>query len=82
MLVLGSRPGSRGPKVGSNLLVKRVGAGAPVREEDGEADGLEELGDDVQADRLEWPLLGDELSEELLSLVSSLAAFGVSSRGQ
>jgi hypothetical protein len=65
MLVLGSRPPQNSTDAGSNFLVKGVGAGAPVGEEDGEADGLEELGDDVQADGLEWPLLGDELSEEL-----------------
>lgn len=50
---------------GSCVLLKRVGPGAPVGEEDGEADGLEELGKDVQADGLKGLLLGEDLSEEL-----------------
>lgn len=49
----------------SNFLVKGVGAGAPVGEEEGEADGFEELGEDVEADGLGGALLGHELSEEL-----------------
>ena len=50
---------------GLNFLVEGVGAGAPVGEEDGKSNGLEELGEHVQADSLKWPLLGNELSKEL-----------------
>ena len=48
-----------------DLLLEGVGACSPPREEDREADGLEELGDDVQADGLEAALLGKGLGEEL-----------------
>ncbi len=48
-----------------DLLLEGVGACSPPREEDREAHGLEELGDDVQAHGLEAALLGKGLSEEL-----------------
>lgn len=51
--------------MGAGFLVKRVGASAPVGEDHGQANGLEQLGESADADVLDWPLLGEELSEEL-----------------
>lgn len=51
--------------MGAGFLVKRVGASAPVGEDHGQADGLEQLGEGADADVLDWPLLGEQLSEEL-----------------
>jgi hypothetical protein len=51
--------------MGAGFLVKRVGASAPVGEDHGQADGLEQLGEGADADVLDWPLLGEELGKEL-----------------
>jgi hypothetical protein len=71
-LVLGAQQGlSRSRReAGSCILLKRVGPGAPVGEEDGKADSLEELGKDVEADGLEGLLLGEDLSEELETMLA------------
>jgi hypothetical protein len=42
-------------------LVKRVGAGSPVCEEQAETDGLEDAGKSTNSDGIKWALLGDDL---------------------
>lgn len=49
-----------------NCLVERVGAGAPVGEEDAEADGLEDAGKGANGDLLKRALLGGDLGNELV----------------
>lgn len=46
-------------------LVEGVGAGAPVGEEDGKTDGLEDAGKGADGDLLEGTLLGGDLGNEL-----------------
>lgn len=46
-------------------LVKGVGASSPPGEEDGQADRLEQLGGDADADGVEGPLFAEDLGEEL-----------------
>ena len=49
---------------GGYTLLKGVGARSPPGKEDGEADGLEELGEHVDADSLKGALLDEQLRDE------------------
>ena len=56
------------PFPGSSIatsLVEGVGAGAPVGEEDGKTDGLEDAGKGANGDLLKRALLGGDLGNEL-----------------
>lgn len=46
-------------------LLEGVGAGAPVGEEDAEADSLEDAGKSTDGDGVEGTLLSDDLCNEL-----------------
>lgn len=50
-----------------------VGAGAPVGQEEGQADGLEAAGEGTDSDGVEWALLSEDLGDELRN-VSTLSA--------
>lgn len=46
-------------------LVKWVGAGSPVGEEQAESDGLEDTGNGADGNGIKWSLLSDKLGDEL-----------------
>lgn len=46
-------------------LVERVGAGAPVRQEEREADRLEDAGNSTNCDSIQWALLSEDLRDDL-----------------
>lgn len=46
-------------------LVEWVGAGAPVGEEQAEADGLEDARQGANSNGVEWALLSEDLGDEL-----------------
>ena len=55
----------------STPLVERVSAGSPPGEEDGETNGLEGLGSNGNANKLEGALLSDSLDEDLHDSISN-----------
>ena len=49
----------------SRRLVKGVGAGAPVGEEEGKTNGLEDAGNSANGDGVKRALLGEDLGDDL-----------------
>lgn len=52
--------------ISKNILLERVGAGAPPDEEGGKANSLNDLGEDGDAHGLQWPALLEDLGQVLL----------------
>lgn len=60
-------------KLKGNLLLERVGASAPVGEEERETDSLEDTSDGADSNGVKRTLLSDDLGDELIhSLAMSL----------
>jgi hypothetical protein len=49
-------------------LGKWVGAGSPPSEEEGKTNSLEDAGDGANGNSVEWPLLCEDLCDELLHI--------------
>lgn len=57
-------------------LVKWVGSGAPVSEEQAEADGLEDSSENTHGDGIHWSLLSDDAGDNLeIQLAFNLEVF-------
>lgn len=55
-----------------NPLLKGVGSGSPPSEEDGETEGLNELGSQADADGVERSLLNEDLRDVLRKMLANV----------
>jgi hypothetical protein len=69
---------SKPPKLHSTRehLLEGVGAGAPVGEEQGETDSLEDAGNSADGDGVKRALLGDDLGDDLRRQLANVDNFG------